>query len=206
MRGHVRKRGSSWTVVYDEGHDEGGRRRQRSKGGFTTRREAEAFLADQLRRLGDGSYAQPSKETVSEYLAAWLPAVEGTLRPLSIQQYQQVIRLRINPSLGRVRLQSLSPAHLNGLYAELEHAGLSTSTRRGTHAVLHRALRDAVRWGKLTRNPADLADPRAGASQRSKPGRLASSVGSLNTSQAIASSRSGDWRRQAECAGGNSPD
>ena len=33
------------------------------------------------------------------------------------------------------------------------------STRRLVHAVLHRAFRDAVRWGKLTRNPADMADP-----------------------------------------------
>ena len=34
MRGHVHKRGTTWTVVYDEGRDENGRRQQRSKGGF----------------------------------------------------------------------------------------------------------------------------------------------------------------------------
>ena len=27
------------------------------------------------------------------------------------------------------------------------------------HSCLHRALRDAVRWGRLVRNPADAADP-----------------------------------------------
>jgi integrase len=27
------------------------------------------------------------------------------------------------------------------------------------HAIVHRALRDAVRWGRLARNPADAADP-----------------------------------------------
>lgn len=32
MRGHVRKRGSTWTVVYDENPDVDGKRRQRSKG------------------------------------------------------------------------------------------------------------------------------------------------------------------------------
>jgi integrase len=161
VRGHVRKRGSSWTVVYDEGRSDDGKRIQRSKGGFATRREASAFLTDQLKRLGDGSYAQPSKLTLGEFLGEWQAAVAGTLRPLSRAQYEQVIRLRVVPSLGRVRLQSLSGGHLNGLYAELEQAGLSVSTRRLTHAVLHRALRDAVRWGKLVRNPADLADPPA---------------------------------------------
>ena len=147
MRGHVRKRGASWTVVYDEGHDEQGRRRQRSKGGFATRREAEAFLADALNRLGDGSYAQPSKETVGEFLAEWLDATEGTVRPLSARQYRSRVRSRIAPSLGHLRLQSLSPGQVNGFYRELERAGLSVATRRATHAVLRRACRDAVRWG-----------------------------------------------------------
>jgi hypothetical protein len=36
MRGHVYKRGNGWTVVYDEGRDETGKRIQRSKGGFHT--------------------------------------------------------------------------------------------------------------------------------------------------------------------------
>lgn len=58
-----------------------------------------------------------------------------------------------------MRLQALSGGHLNALHAKLEQDGLSVSTRRLTHAVLHRALRDVVRWGKLTRNPAALADP-----------------------------------------------
>jgi hypothetical protein len=90
MRGHVYKRGLSWTVVYDEGHDEQGKRRQRSKGGFATRREAQAFLTDVLSRLGDGSYAAPSKTTLAEFLTGeWLPAVEGTLRPLSATQYRR---------------------------------------------------------------------------------------------------------------------
>jgi hypothetical protein len=38
MRGHAYKRGSTWTVVFDEQADENGRRHQRSKGGFATRK------------------------------------------------------------------------------------------------------------------------------------------------------------------------
>jgi integrase len=167
MRGSIVKRGSTWTVRYDE-PGEDGKRRQRRKGGFATRRQAQRFLTEQLQRLSDGSYAEPTKETVAEFLAAWLPAVEGTVRPLSVTQYASVIRLRINPSLGQRRIQSLSAGHLNALYAELEQAGLSVSPRKLTHAVLHRALRDAVRWGKLVRNPADLADAPATTRTRVK--------------------------------------
>ena len=160
VRGHIHKRGSTWTAVYDEGYDEHGRRRQRSKGGFPTRREAQAFLSDVLARLGDGSYAQPSKQTLGDYLTQeWLPAIESTIRPMSFEQYEKAVRLRILPRLGGHRLQTVTPAHLNALYRELEQAGLSVSTRRTTHAVLSRAFKDAIRWGKAIRNPARLAEP-----------------------------------------------
>jgi hypothetical protein len=167
MRGHIHRRGQTWTVVYDETPSDDGKRRQRTKGGFPTKREAQTFLTDTLSRLGDGSYAAPSKLTLAAYLTGeWLPAVESTLRPLSFTTYRAVVRLRIDPKLGQLRLQAISGGHLNGLYREMEQAGLSVSTRRLTHAVLHRSLRDAVRWGRLVRNPADMADPPAASHTR----------------------------------------
>lgn len=42
-------------------------------------------------------------------------------------------------------------------------AGLDRRTVNYIHTILHRAFKDAVRWGRLLRNPADAADPpRAG--------------------------------------------
>lgn len=165
-RGSIRRRGSTWTVVYDEPSADG-RRKQRSKGGFATKREAQQFLTTALARIGDGSYAQPSRLTLSEFLEReWLPAVEPTLRPLSHDRYARIVRLYIAPHIGAVRLQALSAGHLNGLYAELERAGLSVATRRLVHAVLGRALRDAERWGRVPRNVARMADPPARGGSR----------------------------------------
>jgi integrase len=154
-------------VIYDEGQDEHGKRKQRSKGGFTTRKQAQAFLTDALARLASGSYAAPSKLTLRQFLTEeWLPSVERTVRPLTFRSYSSVVRARIVPEIGGVRLQALSAGHLNGLYAELGRKGLSAGSRRLTHAVLHRALRDGVRWGRLARSPAELADPPALAHTR----------------------------------------
>jgi integrase len=64
---------------------------------------------------------------------------------------------------------------LNTLYAALladgrkDHVGggLSPRTVRYIHTILHRALKDAVKWGRLARNPADAADPpKAGEASR----------------------------------------
>jgi integrase len=70
------------------------------------------------------------------------------------------------PFIGSVKLQKVTGATLNGLYARLAETGrkngkrgLSPATVHHVHSCLHRAFRDAVRWGYLQRNPADAADP-----------------------------------------------
>jgi integrase len=79
------------------------------------------------------------------------------------------------PQLGSVPLRRLDAGMLNGLYAVLlaegkrSHGGggLSPRSVRYVHTILHRALRDAVRRGRIARNPADAADPpRATATAR----------------------------------------
>ena len=62
-----------------------------------------------------------------------------------------------------MRLQNLTPDQLSRFYRELQLSGgtgggsLSPNTVRRVHATLHRALRDATRWGHLQRNPASVA-------------------------------------------------
>jgi integrase len=74
-----------------------------------------------------------------------------------------------------VQLRRIDAGMLNGLYADLlangkqsnGGGGLSPRSVRYVHTIVHRAFRDAVRWGRITRNPADAADPpRAAATAR----------------------------------------
>jgi integrase len=164
MRGSTRKRGSTWTAYFDLPPDvETGERRQKSKGGFKRQKDAEAFLATVVTSVHDGTYSEPSKAPLAAYMATeWLPAVRGRLRPLTARKYAQIIRTHIaRRDIGAVPLRALNPGHVNALYGELEDAGLSAATRRLVHAVLRRALQDAVRWEKIKRNPAANATPPA---------------------------------------------
>jgi integrase len=160
MRGHAYKRGSTWTVMYDEQPADDGKRRQRSKGGFATKREAEQWLTDTLAKMATGSYASPSKVALGDFLQhEWLPTVTSTVRPLTAATYESAVRVHIKPRIGSMRLQAVSGGTLNGLYAQLEQAGLGAGTIRLVHAVISRAFRDAERWGRVPRNVARLADP-----------------------------------------------
>ena len=48
--------------------------------------------------------------------------------------------------------------HVQGLYREMQDRGLSARTVQYTHAVLHRALKQAVRWSMVPRNVCDAVD------------------------------------------------
>ncbi len=67
-------RGHPWTVVYDVTDGPTGARRRVSKGGFATRKEAEAGLSRALADAQVGIYAaRPAQITVGEFLEGeWL--------------------------------------------------------------------------------------------------------------------------------------
>ena len=163
----------SWAYVVDTGHA-GGKRRQQSKSGFATKAEANAALANVQVDLSKGMYVEASRVTLEEFLNdEWLPAIEGTLRPTTFDSYRELIRNHIVPALGSARLQTLTPSHLNGFYSTLGKTGrrdgtggLSPRTVRYIHTILHRALKDAVRWNRLIRNVAELADPPKASAHR----------------------------------------
>ncbi len=116
----------------------------------------------------------PSRVTLGGYLLdVWLPARRSSLRPSTAAAYEGVIRNYVLPDLGRTGLQTVDGAALNRLYHRLLTEGrtesrrglgpgLSPKTVRNVHGVLTRAMRDAVRWGQLQRNPCDTADPPRG--------------------------------------------
>ena len=162
MRGSTRRRGTTWTAYWDLLADpETGGRRQASKGGFRTQKDAQRHLASVITAVGDGTYIEPSRQPLARFmLDEWLPGISATVRPLTASTYRSIVgRYVRGRDIGAVPLRNLSAGHFNALYAALEAEGLSVATRRTTHAVLRRALNDAVRWGKLARNPAAAADP-----------------------------------------------
>jgi len=159
MRGHIRKRGSTWAVVVDVGRDASGKRQQKWHSGFRTKREASEALTEILGQLARGQYVAPSKLTVGDFLEdEWLPAIRAGVRPLTFESYAGNVRNHIVSHVGEVPLQQLTPPMLNSMYAELGKT-LSPRTVRYIHAILRRAFADAVKWNRLARNPLDSADP-----------------------------------------------
>jgi integrase len=166
MRGSVRKRGSTWTWYLFELDSVTGKRRQRSKGGFRTKRECQDALNEALARLREGTFVPPSQRTLGSFLLdEWLPAVRPpSVRPSTWLSYRMNAETHIVPALGHLPLQRLTPAQLTAFYRSLldhgrrDGSGLAPKTVRNIHGELHTALKDAMRWGYVARNVAASAD------------------------------------------------
>jgi len=158
-RGSVRKRGKTYSIVYELGPDpETGKRRQKREGGFRTKRDAEAALTARQREIDTGTALDPTRLTVGDYLAHWLDtAIAPAKRPLTTARFAHAIRRYIAPTLAAVPLAKLSPAHVSGLHAALTRAGYAHATVAHTHNVLHNALKQALRWRLIAVNPCDAA-------------------------------------------------
>lgn len=164
-RGTVRQvPNGTWMLVVDV-TDGGGRRQQTRRRGFPTRYAAQVVLNQILHDLEGSTYVPPSRQTLAAFLTEdWLPTIERTVRRSTFESYARNIRVHVAARpIGTIELQDVDAGHLNRLYTDLlagtGRRPLAPRSVQYIHMILHRALRDAVRWDRIMRNPTERADP-----------------------------------------------
>jgi len=176
-RGSIVKRGATYSVKLELDPDPmTGKRRQKWHSGYRTKVEAERARTDLLSKLDQGTYVTPTMVTLGPFLEEWLDTIVTTVRRNTADSYRRNLENHVIPRIGNVRLHAVDAGTLNRLYADLHRdgrrdgkGGLSARTVGYIHTMLHRAFKDAVRWGRLARNPADAADPpRANGTERAE--------------------------------------
>jgi integrase len=139
-----------WEARYTV-HTASGRKRKSLYG--KTRADVAAKLAKALADRDGGLVFDSGTLTVGEYLDRWLKdSVQDTVRVTTYERYAEIVKLHIEPVIGRIKLKALTPTHLQGLYRDRLDAGLSPATVNKIHVVLHKALKQAVRWSLIPRN------------------------------------------------------
>ncbi|MDI6872498.1 MAG: tyrosine-type recombinase/integrase [Bacillota bacterium] len=175
MKGHIYSRSKgSYTIVFDLPREADGKRRQKTITIRCTRREAEAKLAEILHQLNGGTYVEPAKMTLGEFLDRWLEDyAKEAVRPSTLKLYWAIVANQLKPRLGHIPLSRLAPLDLQRYYAWALKEGrvnaegnpvgkpLSPASVRKHHNLIHRALTHAVKWGLANRNVADMVEPPA---------------------------------------------
>ena len=153
-----RRKDGRWVATVSVGY-EGGRRSRKSFYG-RTRAEVVAKKTTALRSLQQGEPMANDSVTVGVFLARWLDeSVRPTLRPRTFDSYRSITRIHLIPALGQTRLAKLAPEAVQRYMNSKLAGGLSARSVQYHHAVLRRALGQAVRWGLVGRNVATLVSP-----------------------------------------------
>ena len=184
-QGHIRPQGDgSWEIKFDLGRDPlTGRRVTKYVTFRGTKRKAQEELTRLLGQRNDGSYVEPTKMTVAQYLNHWLEAdIDRRVAARTAARYREIVEKNIIPKLGHVPVRKLTAVHIEAFEAELqregwvkarakqkvkegeeapiqEKRGLSAQTALHVHRTLSQALGHAVRLGVLFKNPARQVKP-----------------------------------------------
>lgn len=158
--GQLIQRGErSFLVRIYLGRDADGKRKYHAKTIQGTKKEAQAYLNRILREQDLGTFVEPSKMTLDEYLDSWLAtAASQRVRKRTFTSYGEILASYVRPYLGSRQLGALTPLEIQSAYTKLQERGLSARTVRYAHSVLRSALEQAVKWRLLAHNPVQNVD------------------------------------------------
>ena len=167
MKGYFRKipaknrKGYTWSFTVDIGRDPAtGKRRQKTRSGFETKKQAQEACAKLISELSKGTYIEPSKIAYKDFLDQWLESKETRVRKATYSKYMNHIKNHIKPGLGNMPLSEITPMMIDRFYTRLrKEKGLSNTSIADIHNIVKSTFKQAMVWNMVGRNPAELVTP-----------------------------------------------
>lgn len=156
---YIRKRGQSWSYTVDVGRDPvTGERKQATKGGFRTKKEAEVAASRAEIDVEDGTYTKPTKQTFREFAESWFVfySSTGLVKPGSVQ----VRRVGLNKLLsffGGAKLTGITRAMYQDMLITLKNEGKADETIKSIHATGKLIFGRAMELNVIKINPTNYA-------------------------------------------------
>jgi integrase len=150
------KRGNRYAVIY---RDAGGQQRQESARTYDAARR---LRTSRSAAVADGSYQAGTREPFADYSTAWVERYQGTGRrgftESTRSDYRRDLKRYVNPRIGRLRLEQITPRHIAEFIAwlcdeEAQGRHLADATVRRILAPVRSCMRSAMREGLVRHNP-----------------------------------------------------
>lgn len=120
MKGHVYKRGNTWSYRFDTDPDPlTGARQQPSKGGFATERDAWKACRAAIADYEKGRVVSSARRRVADALEEWLTRIQYSVKPSMIQNWRNYAAYYVIPYIGKRDVQEINGAVCDALYAKL---------------------------------------------------------------------------------------
>ncbi|MEW9668648.1 tyrosine-type recombinase/integrase [Ammoniphilus sp. 3BR4] len=159
MKGSIKKnlQTGKWDLVVDIGKDPvSGKRKQKKKRGYSTKKEAEIALVNIRKELLEGTYIDSKNVLLHEYMTEWFEARELKLSKNTHINYLSLYKYHINPYLGSYKLQDLNSILLQKYVNELaKNSKLQANSIKKVLDILKVALKKAKKLSLIRENPLD---------------------------------------------------
>ena len=131
-----------------------GKRERKYKTVTGTKKQAEIVMKKMIADLESGNIFAPSTLRVESWMAEWLRLYKTELSDTTRTRYEDIIRLNINPALGKIALKDLRATTIQAWINDLSQKNhLQAKTVRNIYNVLKPAMEKAVVLKMLPSNP-----------------------------------------------------
>ena len=170
MKGHIYRRGckckkkkctcgSKWAFMVDIGIDAvTGKRKQKGKGGFKTKQEAETAAAALIYEIEEGIYVEETNQTFSDFSQEWLTIYKDSkdVKPGTIRVRLHEIG-KLMPYFAQLKLREITRKIYQDALNDLKGQGYSDSTMDGIHRTGRMIFRKALELEAIKKDPTEYA-------------------------------------------------
>lgn len=157
MPSYGQRKDGSWWVRWSITDPDTHRRRQPTRSGFRTKREAERWWAREVASQ-DPAIAGHEKPLML-YARDWLRGRQHQIRPATYMSYEQMLRDHVEPYLGEKAIASITATDLRSWHQQLRDKQLAPGTIHRVHTLLGQILKEAHLDGYIRSNPASRTRP-----------------------------------------------
>lgn len=144
--------------------------RRRLKVSGRTEAEAKARLKEKQRQIateGMPVEGASARVTVGTWAKAWTERRQVEVRSSTMSNDISQVRKWVIPTIGHVRLEQLTPAHMRAVTAAILSAGRAQSTALRAQVVLKKMLRDAIVEGyRVPQRVLEMPNPEKNVTDR----------------------------------------
>lgn len=163
MKGQIKKRGKTYTIIVDT-YNEKGERKPKWIGGYRTKRDAENDLPKILSEVQTGIYVSDKIE-FKEFADKWLSHVKTRVKESTYLTYVWAMD-KLKERFTNIRIDKIKPLAIQGY---LDGQPLSSTSIRYQYSVLTMAFNQAKQWNLLSINPCDNVTPPSNNKKKFNP-------------------------------------
>ena len=152
----TRKRGNTYTYIFEAGKKPDGKRRTITKGGYATKAEAySAGIAAYSSWLAKHDISRLAEITLADFIHIWLEHISGQVTYGTITPYRAIAKI-VCGFFGDELLKDITPARCEAFIKSMSESGYSQKYMRTAKCVMNQMLEYAIYPHQIiTANPMD---------------------------------------------------